>query len=321
MEMIFINVGYGDAILVQNQGFTLLLDGGSSLPEEFEGFEHRIPAAEYLKAQKIDQIDLLVISHIHEDHVCGLEAILEQIPVKEIRLPFDPAFFEHTKEMQPDETAPRSAHLFSKALNVIGRLVQKAKEDSIPLKQLQCGDKLELPGDLNLSVLAPARKDCERFEYLLREVYSMDDPTEALVEMDRTSNATSLLIDLACDGVHCLLAADNVPANWSEVDFSLLKNESVLKLPHHGQKDSFSEFFMKEMPLQYVVTTASSDRRYNSANQEVYENLLKLHPQLNLLFIDEREYPPYFSQPEGFQAIKLRISSGNIFPEFISLSK
>ena len=77
MEMTFINVGYGDAILVQNQGFTLLLDGGSSLPEEFEGFEYRIPAVEYLKAQEIEQIDLLVISHIHEDHVCGLEAILE----------------------------------------------------------------------------------------------------------------------------------------------------------------------------------------------------------------------------------------------------
>ena len=130
MEMTFINVGYGDAILVQNQGFTLLLDGGSSLPEEFEGFEHRIPAAEYLMAQGIKQIDLLVISHIHEDHVCGLEAILEQIPVKEIRLPFDPAFFDQTKEMQPDKTAPRSAHLFSKALNVIGRLMQKAKEET-----------------------------------------------------------------------------------------------------------------------------------------------------------------------------------------------
>ena len=170
MEMTFINVGYGDAILVQNQGFTLLLDGGSSLPEEFEGFEHRIPAVEYLMAQEIKQIDLLVISHIHEDHVCGLEAILEQIPVKEIRLPFDPAFFEHTKEMQPDETAPRSAHLFSKALNVIGRLMQKAKAENIPVNPLQCGDKLELPGDLKMSVLAPARKDCERFEHLLREV-------------------------------------------------------------------------------------------------------------------------------------------------------
>ena len=320
MEMTFINVGYGDAILVQNQGFTLLLDGGSSLPEEFEGFEHRIPAVEYLMAQGIKQIDLLVISHIHEDHVCGLEAILEQIPVKEIRLPFDPAFFEQTKEMRPDETAPRSAHLFSKALNVIGRLMQKAKEETIPVNPLQCGDELELPGDLKLSVLAPARKNCERFEYLLSEVYSMDDPTEALVEMDRTSNATSLLIDLACDGVHCLLAADSVPANWSEVEFSLLENENVLKLPHHGQVDSFSEYFMKNMPLKYVITTASSDRRYNSANKAVYESLQNLHPELNFLFTDEREYLPYFSQPQGFQAIKLHFSSGKITPEFITVS-
>ena len=148
----------------------------------------------------------------------------------------------------------------------------------------------------------------------------MDDPTEALVEMDRTSNATSLLIDLACDGVHCLLAADSVPANWSEVEFSLLENENVLKLPHHGQVDSFSECFMKNMPLKYVITTASSDRRYNSANKAVYESLQNLHPELNFLFTDEREYLPYFSQPQGFQAIKLHFSSGKITPEFMTVS-
>lgn len=320
MEMTFINVGYGDAILVQNQGFTLLLDGGSSLQGEFEGFEHRIPAVEYLSAQQISQIDLLVISHIHEDHVCGLEPILEQIPIKEIRLPFAPVFFDKTKEMCPDDDAPRSAHLFSKALNVIGRILQRARSQGILVKALQCGDKLELPGGMTLSVLAPARKNCERFEYLLREVYSMDDPTDALVEMDHTSNATSLLLSLEHNGVGCLLAADSVPSNWSEVDFSLLKNESVLKLPHHGQIDSFNELFMREMPLQYVVTTASSDRRYNSANPEVYESLLRLHPQVNLLFTDEREYLPYFSQPQGFQAIKLHFSSGKIVPEFITVN-
>ena len=219
--------------------------------------------------------------------------------------------------MQPDETAPRSAHLFSKALNVIGRMMQRATTQNIPVSPLQCGDKLELPGDLTLSVLAPERKNCERFEYLLREVYSMDDPTEALVEMDRTSNATSLLIDLACNGVHCLLAADSVPANWSEVDFSSLKNANVLKLPHHGQLDSFDERFMKDMPLKYVITTASSDRRYNSANKVVYESLQKLHPDLNFLFTDEREYSFYFSYPEGFQAIKLAMNSGLISPIFV----
>jgi len=74
------------------------------------------------------------------------------------------------------------------------------------------------------------------------------------------------------------------------------------------------------MPLRAVVTTASSDRRYNSANQAVYEELLKLHPRVQLLFTDEREYLPYFSNPEGSQGIKLVMDSGRITTEFIKIN-
>lgn len=321
MEMTFINVGYGDAILIQNRGFTLLLDGGSALPEEFADSAYRIPAVEYLQAAGISRIDLLILSHIHEDHVCGLESIVEQIPVDEIRLPFDPDVFQSAKEVMPDHSAPRSAHLFSRALNAAGRILQRANREGIPVKALRYGDTLHLPGGLELSVLAPAKSTCERFASLLQKVYTLDDPTEALIEMDRTSNATSLLIALACDDVKCLLAADSVPSNWAESDFHLLKNENVLKLPHHGQIDSFHEFFMGDMPLEYVITTASSDRRYNSANRQVYEALRKLHPNVKFLFTDEREYPPFFSRPDGFQAIKLVMDSGRIEPEFIKINK
>ena len=92
-------------------------------------------------------------------------------------------------------------------------------------------------------------------------------------------------------------------------------------MPHHGQIDSFDVSFMKDMPLKYVVTTASSDRRYNSANPRVYEALRELHPDVEFLFTDEREYPPFFSRPDGFQAIKLVMDSGEIRPEFIKINK
>lgn len=76
---------------------------------------------------------------------------------------------------------------------------------------------------------------------------------------------------------------------------------------------------MRDMPLEYVITTASSDRRYNSANLEVYERLTQWRAPKppKFLFSDERSYPPYFSRPEGFQAITLEIDSGVITPKFI----
>ena len=36
MEIIFINVGYGDAILIKHNSHYGLIDGGSSIQEEFQ---------------------------------------------------------------------------------------------------------------------------------------------------------------------------------------------------------------------------------------------------------------------------------------------
>ena len=122
------------------------------------------------------------------------------------------------------------------------------------------------------------------------------------------------------DGRNVLLdAADSCPNIWDEVPVSLLQNVNVLKLPHHGQRDCIDEALMKRMPLEYVITTSASDRRYNSANAEVYEKLtawLSDRP-LRFLFTDEREYPPYFSQPDGFRATTLLMNSDGIQVEFV----
>ena len=79
---------------------------------------------------------------------------------------------------------------------------------------------------------------------------------------------------------------------------------------------------MKNMPLEYIITTSASDRRYHSANQAVYQKLAAIFPA---------EHPPHFcfrmsesirlifSQPEGFQAIKLVMDSGMVIPEFIRI--
>lgn len=318
MEITFINVGYGDAILIQSGDFTLLLDGGSALPAEFDGYPHRIRAADYLAAAGVSRIDLLLLSHIHEDHACGLEAVLESIPVGEIRIPYDPALFAQRHSFSPAETAPRSAHLFSAALGSVTRLVTQARDKHIPVSRISIGDHLALQNESVLTVLAPVEGEQKRFEALLQQAFSALDPTEALVQLDRTSNDSSLLLKLESKGTAVLLAADNCPDKWRLADASVLENVNVLKLPHHGQKDSISEEILRQMPLTHAITTASSDRRYHSANPVVYDTLLRLHPGIQLLFTDERAYPPYFTNPSGACAIKLVIDSEGIFTEFIN---
>lgn len=325
MRVTFINVGYGDAILIQtDDGGAILLDGGSALPQEFRDAPMRIRAADFLRAQHIDHLDAVVISHIHEDHVCGLRPILDAIPTDILYVPYPVAPFLQAPVLQPAPDAPRSVPLYTKALNDFRHILCTLSARGVPIRTLVPGDEITPVPGLTFTVLAPSPAAICDYMDSLQQAYAADDPqtvTRLLTLLDATSNHTSLLLRLDAGQTGLLFAADLCPSGWSDVPFSLLENVNVLKLPHHGQIDSISEPVMAHMPLTHVITTASSDRRYNSANPAVYQRLSVLYPHRpRFLFTDERSYPPYFEQSEGFQALSLVIHSGQITPEFIKIN-
>ena len=217
--------------------------------------------------------------------------------------------------------------LYTNALNAYRRILLRAGETGTAITVVGPGDTLRLGSELTAQVLAPKARRIHEYMELMEAAYASADQeaavTELLTKLDATSNHTSTLLRFEMGEVVFLSAADSCPREWDEVPSFLLKNGNVLKLPHHGQIDSISEQFMRDMPLEYVITTASSDRRYNSANAEVYKRLTQWrapHPP-KFLFSDERSYPPYFSQPDGFQAITLEIDSGVITPKFIKTNE
>ena len=305
MRITFINVGYGDAILFQGEnGYTALLDGGGNLEEEFAGDCFRIRAVDYLQKQGITHLNDVIISHIHEDHVCGLEEILRRIPTDRLYVSYFLEPFSSARPLTPGPLAPRSVVLYTKALNAYCRILQQRIQSGQAIHVLKSGEQLSLTEGLTATILGPKPASIQSY---LRRI-------EQVFESESEEEVTRLL------GESLLAAADNCPREWGDVPIDLFKNVNVLKLPHHGQKDAVSEQYMQLMPLEIVVTTSASDRRYNSANPEVYERLIAMHQgraPLRFLFSDEREYPPYFSQPDGFQAITLVVDSDKIVPEFI----
>ncbi|MCC2672025.1 MAG: competence protein, partial [Armatimonadetes bacterium] len=74
LRVSFLDVGQGDAALVQVPGGqSLLIDGGPS------GAGPRVIDA--IRSAGIRQLDLLVGSHPHEDHIGGLMDVLKVVPV------------------------------------------------------------------------------------------------------------------------------------------------------------------------------------------------------------------------------------------------
>lgn len=77
MSVHFINVGQGDAILIQTpNGKVMLIDGGPRSAGE--------KVVSYLKKAGVSSIDILVATHPHEDHIGGLIDVLNAFTVKKI---------------------------------------------------------------------------------------------------------------------------------------------------------------------------------------------------------------------------------------------
>jgi len=89
------DVGQGDCILVQAPGgMTMLVDGGGSPGQQGSGWDiGREVVVPGLIARRVKRIDVLVITHPDEDHIGGLPAVLEAVPV---RMVLDPMLECHS---------------------------------------------------------------------------------------------------------------------------------------------------------------------------------------------------------------------------------
>src|SRR5574340_741274 len=78
-----LDVGQGDSIVVQSpSGRNLLIDGGGRVGESTGGYDvGRDVVVPALMARGVRKLDVLVITHPHEDHTGGLSAVVQQVPV------------------------------------------------------------------------------------------------------------------------------------------------------------------------------------------------------------------------------------------------
>ncbi len=79
LQVHFIDVGQADAILVKQAEHYMLIDAGKNDTEE--------KVVNYLKEQKIEKFDYIVGTHAHEDHIGGLDKVIDNFEVDNILFP------------------------------------------------------------------------------------------------------------------------------------------------------------------------------------------------------------------------------------------
>ena len=129
-----LDVGQGDAILIQSpSGRSALIDGGGELGAQRSGWDvGRMRVVPALRRAGIRRLDVVMLSHPHEDHVGGLPAVVENFPVG---LVLDPG-------------VPHPSPSYMRFL----RLIEASK---IPYRQAREGLQVDLGAGARLAILHP----------------------------------------------------------------------------------------------------------------------------------------------------------------------
>lgn len=276
ISIIFINVGYGEAILVLGDlsdggvpGFVMLIDGGSTFPGEFPPDRpERISVASALRKLNIDHIDVMVCTHMHEDHVSGLLQVSGILPVGEF-------WQTHSVDLTdslpafPDIKLNNAKHKkFAKAVKDWYELNVRLKKNGTRIRQITNGFSVTEPGDISISVLSPCLARAKELDDRISMMFSAgsaDSFVNRFEAVDADLNNYSLMLLLEFNGKRILLPGDVNKYGYGNINGNMLKAD-VFKIGHHGQKDGISDSLFRRINPEIVVCCGSSDRRHDSAD-------------------------------------------------------
>ena len=176
LEVHFIDVGQGDAILIKSpQGGFMLIDAGES--SEYG----RLSA--YLDAQKVTALEYAVFTHPHSDHIGGGAKIVENYPVGLLIM-------------------PDAVHTSKAYENLIDAALAAGIEASLP----RFGDKYNF-GGAAIQILAPNGEEysnLNNYSVVIRLTFGdtafvFAGDAEKLSEKEILSAAADAGLDLRCD--------------------------------------------------------------------------------------------------------------------------
>lgn len=226
VRVTFLDVGQGDATVIELPDQTILVDGGVARERWDMG---RIVVAPYLWDQGIRRIDHVIATHPDLDHVGGLLWIIKRFEVGR--------YWSNGDQ--------RSEDFYRK-------LTEAVEEKG--LKEQSAGEGTEIISE------GPCR------------LISLNPPLAARARsfVGTGRNNRSVVLSLTCGTRSILLPADaEIKALDLLLDHPGVQAATVVKIPHHGSKNSLNRRWIQQLRAKTAVVSAGEGNWYGHPAQAV----------------------------------------------------
>lgn len=259
----FINVGYGDAILIQKttggqREFVMLVDCGDLNTGKAYPGSQRVTAAQFLRDQGINHLNLLVLTHLHLDHSGGLRHLLPGISIDEFWTNYLPPQEVWNRTLAVPDDLSSGARCLLHSMNTYLPALREMHRQGTRMSRISGTTRqIMLCENLQLDVFGEEPELYERQAQIWENQFSGAADGGRLDELDQFINNTSIRMRLTYRGSEVELPGDVYASCWEMQDVAPC---TVVKLPHHGHRDSYTERLSEMLRPQYVVVSVSNMR-------------------------------------------------------------
>ena len=310
----FINVGNGDAILIQEmegscRRFSMLVDcGHDSLvrddhPEMLDPRSRRIYAGDFLREQGIDRLDLLLVTHFHRDHIGGLRRVLEAVTVDRLMTPYLPPARAESLDPDGDNGLPRAARNLLRCADLYALPIRDHRSRIEELVELP-GDRgitLQLTEELRMDILFGEPALYPRQRQVLDAAYRGERNGYDLIHWAKSMNVSSLRQRLYYRGREVVLGGDAYAHVWETVTATPC---DILKVPHHASLSSTTRKLLDLLRPETAVVCVAAGRPDERPHPYIVQLLRQCVP--NVYFTDAVDIPGLV-EPEFHQSVHLEI--------------
>ncbi|MDQ1277354.1 MAG: competence protein ComEC [Thermodesulfobacteriota bacterium] len=228
-----IDVGQGSSILVRFPGDqTMLIDGGGFINSSFDVGKYIV--SPYLWHERINRIDIVVLTHPHPDHINGLSFILENFPVREVWINGEASRSEEYKRLQ-----------------------EIIKNKKIVSHIKAAGIDPTVIGGVTIECLNPPGPISRREETTFTE-----------------TNDSSLVMRMTYGEISFLFPGDISFLTEERLAYSSRQMRSqLLFVPHHGGRTSSSEAFLQCLRPQAAIISVGADNLARLPHPDVLNRL------------------------------------------------